>query len=85
MANYQVTLQRSGRVIQVNDQTSLLNSLKQQLIPLEYQCQQGYCGACRTQLLQGQVRDTALPLAYKKANEILPCCCIPKSELLLAL
>lgn len=85
MAEYRVTLQRSGRVIQVNDQTTLLNSLKQQRIPLEYQCQQGYCGACRTQLLQGQVSNTGLPLAYKKDNEILPCCCIPKSDLLLAL
>lgn len=85
MVEYHITLQRSGKSIVVNNPVSLLDTLQQHQIPLEYQCQQGYCGACRTELLTGEVDYDTPPLAYLQANEILPCCCQPCSDLILAL
>lgn len=85
MANYRIALQRSGISIVGDDQHLLLETLQQHQVPLEYQCQQGYCGACRTELLTGAVDYDTPPLAYLQANEILPCCCQPCSDLILAL
>lgn len=85
MANYRIALQRSGTSIVGDDQHSLLETLQQHQVPLEYQCQQGYCGACRTPLLQGEVHYTETPLAPLQATEILPCCCTPLSNLILPL
>lgn len=85
MTQYQITLEQSGRSLQGDRQQLLLETLKQHQVPIEYQCQQGYCGACRTPLLQGEVHYTETPLAPLQATEILPCCCTPLSNLILPL
>lgn len=85
MTDYRIALQRSGTSIVGDDQHSLLETLQQHQVPLEYQCQQGYCGACRTELLQGEVHYTETPLAPLQATEILLCSCSPRSDLLLLL
>ncbi len=55
------------------------------LTPLGHysECRNGYCGACKTTLLSGQVRYLTPPIAYTRPGEILPCCCTPVSDLLL--
>lgn len=63
-----------------NDKT-LLESLEQQGVAVHYHCREGFCGACRTKLLTGEVRYTTDPLAFIDDDEILPCCCIPTSDL----
>lgn len=63
-----------------NAQT-LLESLEAQNIPVHYQCREGYCGSCRTQLLEGEVHYTEEPMAWINDDEILPCCCIPKTAI----
>ncbi|WP_298440185.1 2Fe-2S iron-sulfur cluster-binding protein [uncultured Ferrimonas sp.] len=45
------------------------------------ECQQGFCGACKTKVLCGTVRYLAQPLARIAEDEILPCCCTPTSDL----
>ncbi len=60
---------------------TLLESLEAQDIPVHYQCREGYCGSCRTQLLEGEVHYTEEPMAWINDDEILPCCCIPKSAI----
>jgi len=60
---------------------TLLDSLEAQNITINYQCREGYCGSCRTQLLEGEVHYTEEPLAWLNDNEILPCCCIPKTAI----
>lgn len=60
---------------------SLLESLESQGVEVHYQCREGYCGSCRTQLLEGEVHYTEEPMAWVNEDEILPCCCIPKSAI----
>ncbi len=60
---------------------SLLESLESQGVEVHYQCREGYCGSCRTQLLEGEVHYTEEPMAWINEDEILPCCCIPKSPI----
>ncbi|BBI01158.1 uncharacterized ferredoxin-like protein [Buchnera aphidicola (Nipponaphis monzeni)] len=57
--------------------TSLLEIFKKNFININYQCKQGYCGACRTILIKGSVYyfQHMLPIINYKKNEIFPCCC----------
>ena len=60
---------------------TLLESLETQDVTVHYQCREGYCGSCRTQLLEGEVHYTEEPMAWINDDEILPCCCIPKTAI----
>jgi ferredoxin len=60
---------------------TLLESLEAQDLTVNYQCREGYCGSCRTQLLEGEVHYTEEPMAWINDDEILPCCCIPKTAI----
>ncbi len=60
---------------------TLLESLESQQIDVQYHCREGFCGACRTTLLEGEVEYTTDPLAFIDDDEILPCCCKPTSHL----
>ena len=60
---------------------TLLDSLEAQGVEVHYQCREGYCGSCRTQLLEGEVHYQEEPMACIADDEILPCCCIPKTHL----
>tara|TARA_B100001109_G_scaffold255677_1_gene259965 strand:+ start:18741 stop:19208 length:468 start_codon:yes stop_codon:yes gene_type:complete len=70
-----------GRQAVFRNAHTLLESLEAQDIDVHYQCREGYCGSCRTQLLEGSVHYHDEPMAYLDDDEILPCCCIPKSDL----
>lgn len=65
----------------VNDDKTLLESLETHNIDVHFHCREGFCGACRTKLHEGQVEYTTDPLAFIDDDEILPCCCIPLSNL----
>lgn len=69
-----------GSVTASTDKT-LLESIERQNIDVHYHCREGFCGACRTKLLRGSVTYTTDPLAFIDDDEILPCCCIPRSPL----
>lgn len=56
---------------------TLLEGLERQGYEVEYQCRAGYCGSCRTVLLDGEVEYLTEPLAFLAPDEILPCCCRP--------
>ena len=70
-------------VIRVRDQqtvtqsadSTILQALEAHGLEVHYHCREGFCGACRTTLLQGEVEYTIEPLAYIDDHEILPCCC----------
>ncbi|WP_199014286.1 class I ribonucleotide reductase maintenance protein YfaE [Shimwellia pseudoproteus] len=72
-----ITLRLSGAqlVCKAGEHPSLLALLESRNIPVEYQCRAGYCGACRTRLLAGEVEWLTDPLAFIQPGEILPCCC----------
>lgn len=77
---FQVSLE-DGRAVYFQHAQSLLESLEAQGVEAQYQCREGYCGSCRVQLLDGDVYYYEEPMAMVAHNEILTCCCIPKSNL----
>ncbi len=77
---YQVSLS-DGRAVYFQHAHTLLESLEAQGVEPQYQCREGYCGSCRVQLLDGEVYYYEEPMAWVNNDEILTCCCIPKSDL----
>ena len=81
---HQVSIQSSAapsQVVPFQHAQTLLESLEAQDVPVHFQCREGYCGSCRTQLLEGEVHYTEEPMAWINDDEILPCCCIPKTAI----
>ncbi|WP_035386895.1 2Fe-2S iron-sulfur cluster-binding protein [Ferrimonas senticii] len=76
--NHTVTLP-DGKQHTHQEGVPLLKLLKEN--GLYSECQQGFCGACRTKVISGTVRYLAEPMARLQHNEILPCCCTPTSKL----
>ncbi|GGB43019.1 ferredoxin [Oceanisphaera marina] len=62
---------------------TLLEGLERTGHAVEYQCRSGYCGACRTTILSGEVRYQSTPLAFVATGDILPCCCRPQGDVVL--
>lgn len=60
---------------------NLLDALIDSGHEVDYQCRGGYCGACRTTVISGEVEYDELPLAHVNHDEILPCCCRVKEPL----
>ncbi|MDO5679325.1 MAG: class I ribonucleotide reductase maintenance protein YfaE [Pelistega sp.] len=71
-----VTLDSSFQLLEGE---TLLEGLERTGHAVEFQCRSGYCGSCRTRLIDGEVRYTRQPLAYVGRNEVLPCCCVTDS------
>lgn len=59
---------------------TLLEALEQQKLEVNFQCREGYCGACRCKLLQGEVSYINEPLAFVRKGEFLPCCSVPLTD-----
>ncbi|MFT4908546.1 MAG: ferredoxin [Oleispira sp.] len=75
------TSSEQAKTVSFQHAKTLLESLEAQDVTLNYQCREGYCGSCRTQLLEGEVHYTEEPMAWINDDEILPCCCIPKTAI----
>lgn len=64
-----------------SDSSSLLTFLEKQKIQPQFQCREGFCGACRCQLKQGEVTYSLEPLAFVRKGEILLCCTKPSTDI----
>lgn len=86
---YTITIEEKPKNIIVTyqaDDKTLLNNLESNDIEVHYHCRDGFCGACRVTLKKGEIiYPNGEPLAFVGENEILPCCCIPNSDLTLQL
>ena len=61
---------------------NILDALDRASIESESHCRAGFCGTCRMILISGQVRyPGGLPLGYIRDGEILPCCCVPTTDI----
>lgn len=60
---------------------NLLTFFEQHKIPVNYQCREGFCGACRCTLVSGSVRYSHEPLAFVRRGEFLPCCSMPAGDI----
>ena len=82
---FEVKLQRSGRVIAVAADQSVIAALSAAGITIETSCEQGICGTCVTPVLDGEPdhRDMFLtPDEQDQNDQFTPCCSRAKSALL---
>ncbi len=85
-----MTTPTKGRMIRLSDgsafsssKDTILADLEENNVTLEYHCREGFCGACRCKLISGEVDYTIDPLAFIDDDEILPCCTIPLTDIML--
>ena len=67
---------RSGKTVALAADQTVLEAAEAAGIALEYSCRQGFCGVCKTRLLEGEVTmavDDGLAPADKAAGYILTC------------
>ncbi|MCO4799548.1 MAG: 2Fe-2S ferredoxin-like protein [Colwelliaceae bacterium] len=65
-----------------NNEQTLLECLEGADIEVHFHCRDGFCGACRVTLIEGEVNyPQGEPLAFVAENEILPCCCVPITDI----
>ncbi|CAI0712206.1 class I ribonucleotide reductase maintenance protein YfaE [Serratia ficaria] len=82
MATPTVTLRTAGAQLPCpKSESCLLDVLELHDVQVEYQCRSGYCGACRLKLVKGEVTYRQQPLAFINDGEILPCCCMPLTDI----
>ena len=61
---------------------NILDALDRASIESESHCRAGFGGTCRMILISGQVRyPGGVPLGYIRDGEILPCCCVPTTDI----
>lgn len=71
--------------LQSSPNQTLLESLENSNVDVQYHCREGFCGACRTTLIKGEVNYKTYPLAFMDDDECLPCCCEPVSNITIKL
>ena len=82
-ASFEVVAARSNKTVQVAEGQSILDALAQVGIKIDISCEQGVCGTCMCEVLEGEPdhRDVYLTDEEKAANDqILVCCSRAKSN-----
>lgn len=78
-----VQFSRSGRSTQVDADMTILEAAEAASIEIPYECRSGFCGQCKTKLLDGTVRmdcEDALSAMEKADGFVLACQARPKSN-----
>lgn len=86
MTLFKVRAARSGIELDVPDDKSIAETLTKAGVPVEVSCEQGVCGTCLTDVIEGipDHRDMYLDDAEKGANrQMLICCSRAKTPLLI--
>ncbi len=75
-STYTVELRRSGKVITVTPELSLLQAIEAARVSVATSCQEGICGSCETPVLEGTPdhRDSVLSAAERAANRSMMVC-----------
>jgi ferredoxin-NADP reductase/DMSO/TMAO reductase YedYZ heme-binding membrane subunit len=81
-SSFQVELRRSGLIIDVPADRSILQAVRDVLPAVASGCEQGICGGCRTMVLTGEPdhRDELLGSAERAAGAMLICVSRARSE-----
>lgn len=80
-----VSLKGQPAILFDGKQATLLEALEYKKVKVFSECRNGFCGACKTKVISGEVTYIKQPLAELEQDECLPCCCIPKTDLNLSL
>jgi len=74
------------KVCYSDSKQTLLECLESNDVKVDYHCRDGFCGACRVTLISGEINyPNGEPLAFVGENEILPCCCVPVTDISLVI
>ncbi|HSV54351.1 MAG TPA: PDR/VanB family oxidoreductase [Burkholderiaceae bacterium] len=75
-STYTVELRKSGRTITITPEKSLLNTLLDAGIAVDYSCSEGVCGTCETRVLAGEPdhRDSVLSPKERASNKAMMVC-----------
>ena len=76
LRSYTVELRRSGKVITVTPELSLLQAIEAAKVPVATSCQEGICGSCETPVIEGTPdhRDSVLSATERAANRSMMVC-----------
>ncbi|MFC6277116.1 class I ribonucleotide reductase maintenance protein YfaE [Psittacicella hinzii] len=85
MKKFKITLSLSGISFDYDNSIPLLTAIEQQGIKPEYGCREGYCGSCRTVVATGKWHYPSPPLGFVRPGQILLCCAVVESDLILEL
>jgi len=75
--DFRVLLQRSGLILAVGPEQSLLQACEAAGVSVDYSCEEGICGACEVKVLAGQVdhRDSVLTDKERALGTRMMICC----------
>jgi ferredoxin-NADP reductase len=73
---FEVVCQRSGIILEITADKSILETLEEADIPIMASCYEGVCGTCEARVLEGTPdhRDSMLTEAEKAAGEVMLVC-----------
>ena len=74
--SFTVELKKSGKTFEITPDTNLHQQLIQRKINVPFGCEEGICGACETQVLEGipDHRDMVLSSAEQASNRVMMVC-----------
>lgn len=70
------------KMIDFSEKSILEHALKNN-IDVQYNCKDGFCGACAYRLVSGNVKYTKDVLSFLPKEHIAICSCIPESDIVL--
>lgn len=72
---FEAAIASTGATVRVGADETLLSALRRANVTTPYSCQQGFCGTCRTRVLDGAVehRDTLLTVPERDSGMMLVC------------
>jgi CDP-4-dehydro-6-deoxyglucose reductase len=87
--NFTVTLQASGKRLEVADGETVLDAARRAGLALPYSCLSGVCGSCKATLISGDCHyphnpPNALNAAEVARHQVLLCQAVPRSDLVIA-
>jgi vanillate O-demethylase ferredoxin subunit len=80
---FSVRLARSGTVVRVGEQQTVVQALAAHGVHVETSCEQGVCGTCLTRVLAGEPEHCDLYLTddeRARNDQFLPCCSRARSD-----
>jgi tetrachlorobenzoquinone reductase len=83
MTEYDAVLARSGVTLRITPEKSLLDTLLDAGVSVEFSCMEGICGSCRVAVQEGlpDHRDHVLTEEERARNDtVLVCCCGSRTE-----
>ena len=78
--NFQVEIRSTGAVYTIEEDESILDILLEEGVEVDFGCMEGVCGACMTDVLDGEIehRDSILTEKEQAANSTM-CVCVSRS------